>query len=411
MNMHRKPLLSVAIALGIAAVSGCASQQPPMTPEQQEMARQMQQALIARMQAGTNQILAQQSHTGTQAVPAVQEVLSEQELLEKIRAVQGGGEPVAIERVRDGLRIGGRPYLDPEGEIINFSANALTGDIVYALKDRGDAIKFKYLSAAGAQDAVTIGSSTRDAGQVTVKSATGQTLAGNDIVGTSVGVLVTRQGSAFHYVPGSGVDSLVVPDGYRVAPMQKGDFGSTGYILIEKIPEEKGSLQELTGIFSSLGETVGLSEADGYMLLHAETGRTVKLDISIDDKDVYEYSNCKRQNDFVNKCADMSSYESIYRKDGSRNQGHYFWRVDWMQTPQGPFAVVQEAGTRKINVVNLESGVKATVLERTLGISSYNLYQAPDGTISINAQMGFSKQTIDDAILAYEQQLTQLSQN
>ncbi|WP_288370563.1 hypothetical protein [uncultured Marinobacter sp.] len=230
--MHRKPLLSVAIALGIAAVSGCASQQPPMTPEQQEMARQMQQALIA-----------------------------------------------------------------------------------------------------------------------------------------------------------------------------------AGYILIEKIPEEKGSLQELTGIFSSLGETVGLSEADGYMLLHAETGRTVKLDISIDDKDVYEYSNCKRQNDFVNKCADMSSYESIYRKDGSRNQGHYFWRVDWMQTPQGPFAVVQEAGTRKINVVNLESGVKATVLERTLGISSYNLYQAPDGTISINAQMGFSKQTIDDAILAYEQQLTQLSQN
>lgn len=156
-------------------------------------------------------------------------------------------------------------------------------------------------------------------------------------------------------------------------------------------------------MISSLGSTVGLAEADGYMLLEAESGRTVKLDISTDDKEVQVMSNCKRQNDFVNKCSDMHSYESLYRRDGTRNRGHYFWRVDWMQTPQRPFAVVQEAGTRKINVINLDTEERVTVLERTLGISSHDVYQAPDGKIRIEAQLGFSKESVNDAVLAFKE--------
>src|SRR5690606_3399275 len=153
-------------------LAGCASQQPPMTPEQQEMARQMQQAFIARMQAGTNQMLAQQSATNQAAATPAEESLSEDELAAQIENVKGSGEPVSIERVRDGLRISGAPFLDPEGEIINFSADALTGDIVYALKVNQDLLKFKYLSAAGAREPVTIGTATSEGGRVAFRSVT-----------------------------------------------------------------------------------------------------------------------------------------------------------------------------------------------------------------------------------------------
>mgnify|MGYP005854152617 CR=1 FL=1 len=405
---NRMPLVYLMVLCAMF-LAGCASKQQQMTPEQEEMARQMQQAFIDRLKAGTSQMAAQQAQPP--ATEPVQKQLSEEELATQIRNVKGEGEPVTIDRVRDGLRIGGRSYLDPEGEIVNFSANALTGDIVYALKVNNRTLKLKYLSAAGGGEPVTIGTATNNDGKTSFRSVTGKTLSGNNIIGTSKGVLVTREGSAFHYVPGQPVTSTIVPEGYRVASLQKGDFGSTGYLLIEKIPAQKGSLSDLTDTFGSLGAAVGLSEADGYMLLNAETGDTVKLDISIDDKEVQVLTNCERQNDFVNKCSDMHSYESIYRQDGTRNRGHYFWRVDWMDTPEGAFAVVQEAGSRKINVIDLDSGDRVTIFERTLGIASHDVSQSPGGKIMVEAQLGFSKENIDDALQAFKQGLTQASVN
>ncbi|PPK52928.1 hypothetical protein [Marinobacter persicus] len=407
--MNRK-LLSTAIVAGVVTLAGCSSQ-PPLTPEQKAMQQQMQQAFIARMQAGTQKILngQMQNRQPQQAAPS-QPAITEEELAQKIASVQGEGQPVNIERSRDGLRIGGAPYLDPEGEITNFSANALTGDIVYAVKVGRDQIKMKYLSAVGELLPVTIGTATRSAAGQTFRSVTGQTISGNSVIGTSKGVLVTREGSAFHYVPGNATTSAIVPEGYRVAPLQKGDFASTGYMLIEKLPPEEGSVAELGSIVNSLGSSVGLAEADGYMLLHAKTGKTVKLDISIEDKDVQQMYGCKPRNSFINECAGMNVYQSMYELDGSRNTGHYFWRIDWMDTPKGPFAVVQEAGTRKINVIDLEQDQRVTVLSRTLGINSHNVEQAPDGTISIEARMGFSNKRVDDALAAYEKGMQKLAQ-
>lgn len=390
----------IAVVVSMALLGGCASSQPPMTPEQQAMAQEMQKAFIARMQTGTQQ----------QALaPEPVNLISEQELAEQIAAVKGEGDTVEIQRVRDGLMIGGSPYLDPEGEITGFAANALAGDIVYALKSGRNKLVFKYLSSTGNLEPVTLGTATRDSTGVAFTSVTGKKLAGQNVVGSSTGVLITRDTSVFHYTPGQRISTLMVPEQYHVAALQKGDFGSTGYLLIEKNEEEKEGLAGLTNIVSSLGETVGLSEADGYMLLNAETGKLIKLDISTDDKDVSVGRGCKRQNDFVNRCSSFDSYESLYRPDGSRNRGHYFWRIDWMQTPEGPYAVVQEAGTRKINVINLNENKRVTVLERTLGIASHNVTQAPDGTIRIEAQMGFTKEIVNDSLLAYENGLKALS--
>ncbi|MBQ0831313.1 hypothetical protein [Marinobacter sp.] len=394
----------IVVVVSMALLGGCASSQPPMTPEQQAMAQEMQKAFIARMKAGVPQQAVKQA-----PVPEPVSLVSEQELAEQIAAVKGEGEAVEIRRVRDGLMIGGAPYLDPEGEITGFSANALAGDIVYALKSGRNELVFKYLSSTGNSEPVTLGTATRDSTGVAFTSVTGKKLAGQNVVGSSTGVLVTRDASVFHYTPGERVSTLMVPEHYHVAALQKGDFGSTGYLLIEKNEEEKAGLAGLTSIVGSLGETVGLSEANGYMLLNAQTGKLTKLDISTDDKDVSVGRGCKRQNDFVNKCSSFDSYESLYRPDGSRNRGHYFWRIDWMQTPEGPYAVVQEAGTRKINVINLNENKRVTVLERTLGIASHNVTQAPDGTIQIEAQMGFSKEIVNDSLQAYDDGLKALS--
>lgn len=74
--------------------------------------------------------------------------------------------------------IGGAPYLDPEGEITGFSANALAGDIVYALKSGRNELTFKYLSSAGNSEPVTLGTATKDTTGVSFTSVTGKEACG-----------------------------------------------------------------------------------------------------------------------------------------------------------------------------------------------------------------------------------------
>ncbi|UQG61768.1 hypothetical protein MIH18_07485 [Marinobacter sp. M3C] len=398
--------LVVLVAMGVLA--GCASSQRPMTAEQQALVAEMQKAFIARMSAGTPQPFQREAAKPIQHAEPVN-AMSEQELADRITAVGGGESSLEIRRVRDGLIVGGAAYLDPEGEITGFTANALTGDIVYSLKTGKNQITVKYLFSANLSEPVTLGFAVRNAENISFTSVTDKKLTGDDITLTSEGVLITRNTSAFHYKPGNPVTSVMAPDNYHVTAMQKGDFGSTGYLLLEKNEGETKGIAGLTNLMGSLGETVGLSEADGYMLWNAQTGDVVKLDISTDDKDVSVGRGCTRQNDLVNKCTSFDSYESLYRQDGTRNRGHYFWRVDWMTSPQGPYAVVQEAGSRKINVIDLQHNERVTVLERTLGIGSHDVTQAANGTIRIEAQMGFSKEVVNDAVVAYSTGMQKLA--
>lgn len=398
-------LATPVLASGLLLSSGCMmapSREP--TPEERQMALQMQQAFLARLQqAPVNQQVQPQTVQPAASMPTV----TEEELQARIEALSSTPTQVDIIRARDGLKFGNQIFLDPEGQIINFGSNARTGDVTYVIRLADDSVAIKYIHASRSAEPVVLATGNHQRGIWTMQTATGKTLSGDRLTPTSRGFVVSRESSAFRYVPGTGIKAVAAPEGYHIALFQNGDVDSTGYILLERDEEEESnnSIAQLAGIASSLSKTVGLKEQDDYVLMHVETGQAVSFDKGIADKEVaVGGTGCKTQSKTLNyqRCDTLLYQESLYRPDGQRNNGHYFWSLFWFNTPDGAFAVAREAGTRKVTFTELATGKKVVLFERTLGINSFQATQSTNGVIQVSAQLGFSTAAIEDAVAIFK---------
>ena len=84
----------------------------------------------------------------------------------------------------------------------------------------------------------------------------------------------------------------------------------------------------------------------------------------------------------------------------------------WFNTPEGPFAVTQEAGLRKLTITNLKTGGKVIAFERMLGINGFSVDRNAEGVISISASLGFFSENIPDALAFFKSNLlTQQANN
>lgn len=129
----------------------------------------------------------------------------------------------------------------------------------------------------------------------------------------------------------------------------------------------------------------------------AVPGVITPINISASGKDVGNYSNCRKKNALVNTCGNVDFRESLYDNTG-RNLSHYYWRINWFGTSANPILIAQENGLRDVTIKDLQSGKKVTAFSRGLGIAGYDATQNGDGRISIVARMGFSTETVDDAV-------------
>ena len=125
--------------------------------------------------------------------------------------------------------------------------------------------------------------------------------------------------------------------------------------------------------------------------------------IAADGKEVHVYSQCRKRNRFVNECAQMNSFESLYKPDGQKNSAHYYWRVQWVNTPTGPMALTLEDGYGKLYVTDLRTGRGAIALERTLGISNWDIVHHDDGAMGVKGQLGFEQQEVSNVAMALQQ--------
>ncbi len=195
---------------------------------------------------------------------------------------------------------------------------------------------------------------------------------------------------------------MVAPDGFIPTRWQRGDVLGTGYILLERMDSGSAS-SGLLNALKGLGSTLSVATIDDYQLLNIDTGAMIPMNIPKAGKDVGEYSGCRKQNALVNKCAKVDFKESLYTELG-RNLSHYFWRINWYSTPVGPILIAQQNGLRDITVQNLKTDKKIVALSRGLGIAGFDTNQSSDGKIRIRAKMGFSTETVDDAVQLLELQ-------
>lgn len=417
----KKLLLCTLFAVAVNAVAAdiTPQEQAALTAMRQSYARQTGRAPSAAEERAMLDMLRAASRLGGAAgtsaagqMPPTQRALpvqgsggpmSEEALARSLAAMGGAKTKVRIEGARDGLRIDGESFLDPEGQIRSYAFDALTGDITYTIRT-GDGVLYKYLRAGSNADPVTLATAQQLQTGWQVTTVTGKTFSGDAVTPLAKGLMVSRSGSVFRYEPGKSSKGMAVPTGWVMAQFQRGNVGATHFILLEReqpaAGQNGGAMGALSGLFDAakvLGATAGLAKKEDYALMNLDNGKLYPLNIQVDGKIYTFMSNCRKRSFFVNDCATANSVESLYTADNDRNYSHYFWKANWYATPTGPIAVTLENGVADVYVLDLETGKKATAFHRALGLSKFDASQAPDGTVSIQANLAFDHQQIADA--------------
>lgn len=376
----------------------------PTPSEEEKLMDQWRQSVMrvsvmaTRMNAmGNGTLPAQIAAASTQAAPSPS--LSEDELAQKIQTLGPDKSGATITAQRDGLKINGRSYIDPEGKIASYAFNPLTGDITYSISS-GDSLTFRYMKAGNNAEPVTIATVTQRNSDYVVNTATGKKLTGSVVTPMATGLLVYRGGAIFRYEAGKGTRSYSVPEGWAPTSIQRGNVGATGFVLLERLQPSADSVGGLGGLLSaakSLGAVTGLSKKEDYALLNMENGKLFLLNLQTEGKAQTVHTNCTKKNAYVNECSNRYSYESLYTDIG-RNYGHYYWSVDWYMTPSGPIAISMENGQKDVYILDLQAGKKVSAFHRVLGISTLDISQAPGGVIGLTAGWMFKTFPIEDAV-------------
>lgn len=320
---------------------------------------------------------------------------NEQTVAKQLAALGKPKTGISIVQARDGLKIDGSSYLDPSGTIRNYAFDSLTGDITYSVQS-GPQLVYKYLRAGSPAEPITIATAQPAGGIWQVTTASGKQISGNTVTPIAKGVMVSRGSSAFRYVPGWGVKSVSIPDGWEMAQFQRGNVGATNFVLLEKQYVHDGGLGDIFSTVKSMGALVGLNKKEDYALFNLENSKLYPLNIQVDGKMRSVMSNCRQKNALVNECRTMTSYESLY-SDLGPNFGHYYWKVGWYNTPQGPIAITMENGINDVYVLDLNTGKKVSAFHRGMGITSLAMAQQGDGRVRINANWMFEDHIIEDA--------------
>jgi hypothetical protein len=346
----------------------------------------------------------QQAYAPIAAAPALP-AMTEAQLAQTLAAWPAQKGPFAVEKFRDGFNIEGRRVLDPEGRIVKSSVDQNTGDAGYLIETAPDAFRIKLMRYKGGAP-MTLATAYRQAGLWTVETVTGVRAVGARLNVNARGFMIARENSLFKYVAGEGLLSYGLPEAFTMAPLQNGNVATTGWVLLEKraetVQEEAGLLgkTELGSLWravKAVGAAAGVSKSDSdYALYNLESNKSVPIGISFGEKQSGIVSQCQNRNMWVAMCDRYESVESAYQQDGSPNRGHYYWRVSWFNTPEGNVAVVMEDGITKVDAIQLDTGKRASVFQRTLGIGDWSCKQELDGRVSARATLGFSQGVNED---------------
>lgn len=355
----------------------------------------------SRMQIQTGAVMMMPATPASQPVQAAAPTLSETQLAQTLAQWPSKPATFSVKERRDGFDINGQPVLDAEGRIFSYAVNAVTGAATYAVQGRSG-VTIKAVGATAPHPTVTIATGVQGNRGWELTTATGQRLLGDTLSVLSDGFMVGRSSAAFRYRTGEGVRNIAIPNGYFLAPLQNGDIGSTGFVLLEKegaAPAGKGNpLMELISATKALGSIVGVGRKEDYALMDMQSGKLFPLNIPADGKTVSLLSDCRKHNWILNECKKMQSFESVYNPDGFKNNMHYFWKARWFPTSNGPVALTQEDGVTTIYITDLRTGRKVQAFSRALGIANWDVEQHSDGSLGVKAQLAFEWQQIPDVV-------------
>lgn len=293
--------------------------------------------------------------------------------------------PAEVQEKKDGFLLNGSEIIDPAGKVSRFSASGATGDYTM-LVERADGLQWIKRGRGTGKPAIPVGQLSGSDARWTLDVADGQSMTVNQYALTPFGMIGMRDVAAFEWVAGQPIRSITIPVGWTPTSFQRGDVTSSRHLLVERSADAKPAEGSLTKLFQSTKRLIGAEADDDFALLNIDNGQMRVLAISADSKRVSRGKGCVRKNAFVNNCASYESYESLWRPDGWRNYGHYYWRVTWWNEARGPIGVVLQDGLKEIRLFDLTSGKEVIGFRRPLGIDELRVKQAVDGRVLIDYQ-------------------------
>jgi hypothetical protein len=325
------------------------------------------------------------------------QVKAQSALAQKILKYPKSKQGVKFEKSKDGFTINGdNIYLDSEGRIVNYGYNWKDGSFSYLIKLSEDTFKIKFNRVESKQKSIDIATIKRQGSIFFVETNTGEKFRGRGIILTSNGFIVTRNSTAFIYTIGEKTKQFTTPSGWHIAYFQNGDVASTKFILLEKDKESesggmfaKTALGELWTATKELGNALGINSKEDYMLINIDNPtKTYPINITLGDKEVALYSQCKRQNRYVQKCDKMDMSVSLYKPNGMKNTSHYYWSILWFQGKNTVYSITKESTHKKVLIRDLNGGKTVEAAYRLTGFPEFFTEQDGNGVVKLHVEGG-----------------------
>lgn len=344
----------------------------------------MQMAIKARQQASGNSPASTNAQSmpsaavGPSSTPSSMAVPSASDLTAQLQALNAPGAFVVFEPIRDGFKINGQPYIDPDGEVVSFAGDGVTGQVGYLVATSTNRMQAKLMNARKPGSAIVIGDVLDDGGRVSFNGRDGRTANGSTVLPTSRGIALAREASIIVLdYPGQTI-AKALPSGFHTAQFQNGDVASTRMLLIEKSRNK----DDLAGSARDFLKDFGIGKGnDDYAFFNIDMANFLPLHFS--------RANNEEQADLLNSRTWDRRREVIYNRNGQPNIHHYFWNIQWGNTAYGPLAIVKESALTQVNVINLKNGTRHCAFRRAMGIVGFNIVPTPTGDLEIHASWSF----------------------
>ena len=331
------------------------------------------------------------------------EKISQEEFQNKLKLFGAAPTPYIFQKTKTGFSINSQPHSDYEGSIKEANWDNTTGFATYMIEVSKDAYLIKIMQAASNQEPLTIAKAIFSEGIWNVTTTTGKKLSGNTLLMGSSGFTLTRtDGSGFSYNAFNGIKSINIPQEYQVAKFQNGDIQGTQMILLE-IPElteeERGGVSGLWNKTKALGSSLGINKKQDYAFMNVATNEITKLNIPNDGKSKLKcLEHGKQINKYVRECKRYADpVEVIYTKEGNKNINHYYWRIQWYNTPDGVISITLEDSLSKLYATNLQTKKKVLIAEKIGGFNGFDVSMTSDGKLNVKADKGiFGSDFIQD---------------
>jgi hypothetical protein len=241
-------------------------------------------------------------------------------------------------------------YVDPLSPIVSASTVSDTGWVTYLVAgSKSNDFIVKRVDFVKGGEPEIIGTLEGARGEWRFSSPGGPTFAAYEYVLTSKGILLLRDTTVFTYLPSKKPTAQILPEGWSMAWVQKGDIESSRLIVVRKLD----AINPLGGS----NFQIGFYDIDQGKIIETISMKMLDFDAA---------------KIFPNK----------------------FYLFN---TAKGPLCIAIENGHKQVVVRNIRSGEKRVIFERDLGVASLKAEQGGDGRISVRAGVGFSNPSIDDA--------------